>query len=77
MSYFKPVPHITMEMCKEFRESNPGVGLNEAKQAVLKQRADKLKHNALEAVESCRFPDKGQAFVDATVLDLLEYLIRK
>lgn len=76
MSYFKPVPMITMEMVKEYRESNPGLGLLETKQALLQSRAEKLKHNALEALEACRF-DVSQVYYDHTILDVLEYLVRK
>lgn len=78
MSYFKPVMKITHEMLTEYRENNPGMGLLEAKQALLQSRAEKLKHNALEAVEECRFDATAPySKVNHTILDLLEYLIRK
>lgn len=78
MSYFKEVPKITAEMLTEYRESNPGMGLLEAKQALLKSRAEKLKKNALDAIEELRFGSTPPySKFDHTVLDLLQYLVNK
>lgn len=77
MSYFKSPPKITVEDVREVMSSS-GMGLLESKQIALKNRAELAQKMALEAIEDCRFDATAPySKVDHTVLDLLEYLIRK
>lgn len=78
MSYFKSPPKITTDDVKRVRELNPGMGLFDAKKIALKNRAELAQQMALEAIEDCRFDATAPySKVNHTILDLLEYLIRK
>lgn len=78
MSYFILPPKITAEDLHRIRELCPGMGLLEAKQVALKERADLVRKNALDALEELRFGGTPPySKFDHTVLDLLQYLINK
>ena len=76
MSHMKPVPMLTTEAFREYRKQHPGVGLLEAKTALLQQRAERLRQNALDAVEALRW-ETDLVRYDHTILDVLDYLIKR